>query len=162
MKRLLLMVCLLGLVASCVSIPPESITAQEKIGSGIETARRNQLLLIDKFAEKAKDEIRLAYRIAVPSVLNKKYPGKASYSSAEVESLLAEYGKDIESDLRKIDNKRASLVQDTNRFFDDLGSINILNLEMLKSAVELNRAYKASFDQIKDRANSKIDEILSK
>lgn len=161
MKKLLLTVSTLIVLSGCASLPQESVIAQEKIGSGIETARINQLLLIDKFAEQEKQRIRLAAKIAIPAALAKKYPGKFSYTQPEVEALLAEYGADMEAQLQKIDNKRIQLARDTNQFFDDLGSINSLNLELIKSVVDLNRMYKAAFDQVKDKAKTKLPEILS-
>lgn len=162
MRKLLLLGLIIGFLGGCASLPPESVTAQEKIGSGIETARQNQLLLIDKFAEEAKATVNLKFKQAIPAALKKKYGAKDSYSQVEVESLLVEYGADIQAELKKIDDKRVQLVRDTNQFFDELGSINTLNLGLLKSAVELNKVYKAAFDQIKDRAKSSIPEILSK
>jgi predicted transcriptional regulator len=132
------------------------VTAQEKIGSGIETARANQLMLIEKFSEEAKQVIRLKYKQAIPSAIKKKYGVKASYNIEEVEALLMEYDKDIESDLKKIDDKCLLLTGNTNRFFNDLGSINTLNLELLKSRIELDEKYRAVFDRIKDSINTKL------
>lgn len=44
MKKFLLTVSTLVVLSGCASLPQESVTAQEKIGSGIETARTNQPL----------------------------------------------------------------------------------------------------------------------
>lgn len=161
MKKMVWTGSVLMALGGCASLPPESVTAQQKIGSGIETARANQLLLIDSFAKQEKQRIKLAAKNAIPEMLSTQYPGRDSYTQPEVEKMLADYSTDLESILKNIDDKHLKLARDTNQFFDELGAINSLNLELIKSAVEVNKIYKTAFDQLKDKAKTKLPEILS-
>lgn len=161
MKKIVLMGSVLMALSGCASLPPESVTAQEKIGSGIETARSSQLLLIDSLAEQEKQRIRQGATSIIPQVLAKNFPGKDSYTQSDVEKVMADYSASLESKLKVIDDKHLKLTRDANQFFDDLAAINSLNLELIKSAVEVNKIYKSAFDQLKDKANTKLPEILS-
>ena len=163
MKQLLTIIlsAVAALLTACASVPPEAVTAQEKISAGIEAARKNQIMLIDRFADEAKISLRLKYKDAIPAVLQKKLAGRASFTPTEVQSLLSEYGTDLEGDLKKVDDQRARLVRETDRFFNDLGSLSSLNQQVLASTVQLNKTYKAAFDQLKTQAEPKFAEILS-
>ena len=146
------------LLGGCASLPPETITSQEKIGSGIETARNNQLLLIENFIGEAKTVLRLKAKNSI----KRKVEEKNSYTQNDVESLLTEYSADIESELKSIDDKKLQLITETNKFFNELSLINNQNLQLLIPAVEISELYKINYNKTKDIICSKIPENINK
>ena len=145
----------------CASLPPEAVISQKKVSEGIETARTNQILLINNFAEEAKAKLQLSYQLSIPATLKDEYGEKENYTEEQINKILVDYGKQLQNDLKKIDNKRNELIQETNQFFNELLILSNVNLELLESAVKLNEKYKAIFDGIVSK-NEKIKEILGR
>lgn len=132
----------------CAALPPEAVISQRKVSVGLEAARNNQLLVINNFAEEAKSRLQLSFQLGIPEALKEEYGERDSYSPQEVKDALVGYGKHLQADLKKIDDKRKDLIIETNQFFNDLSMLSNVNLELLESAVKLNAKYKAIFDGI--------------
>lgn len=150
------------LIGGCASLPPESITAQEKIAEGIETARRNQILLIENFSESEKIRVRHHLEDTITGALRKKYGERTSYTPTELRAMMVEYSGDLRAEEKKTDEKKLRLLANTKDFFDDLVSMTRLNLDLLRQTVDFNKTYKAVFDQIKEKSKDGFAEILSK
>jgi hypothetical protein len=145
----------------CASLPPEAVISQKKISEGIETARKNQILLINNFAEEAKSKIQLSFQLAIPGSLKNEYGEKESYSQQEIHASLVDYGKQLQADLKQIDDKRNDLIQETNNFFYQLTILSNANLELLESSVALNEKYRTIFDGIVSK-NDNLKQILER
>lgn len=95
----------------CASLPPEVVISQKRVSAGIETARSNQLLLINNFAEEAKSKLQLSFQLAIPGVLKEAYGEKETYTQEEINDSLVDYGKQVQAGLQEIDDKRNDLIQ---------------------------------------------------
>lgn len=145
----------------CASLPPEAVISQKKVSEGIETARSNQVLLINSYAEEAKSKLQLSFQMAIPDSLKKEYGDKESYTQEEMTDSLVDYGKQLQDALKKVDDKRNDLIQDTNDFFNELAMLSNVNLELLESVVKLNEKYKAISDGVVSE-NENFKEILGR
>ncbi len=147
-------VLVLGMgVGGCAKLPAEALIVQEKIGESIEAARRNQLRLIDEFAEAEKTSRRVAFEAGIPQAIEAEFGvGKTNFELAEVEGFLKEYGRQLQAEMGEVDEKAAELRHQTNEFFDEMWRLNDVNLGLLRSVVELNQTYRAAFEQAKSRS----------
>lgn len=160
--RFVSLIVLISLLSfsGCASLPPEVLISQKKVSKGIEISRNNQILLINNFAEEAKLKLQLEYQLIIPTSLDDSYGKKDSYSKQEITESLIDYGNQLQIDHKKIDDKRNNLIQETNKFFNDLLILSNMNLELLESSVKLNKKYKIIFDDLISKNDDGIKKIL--
>jgi hypothetical protein len=156
MRALTLWVLVWGLgVGGCAKLPAEALIVQEKIGESIEAARRNQLRLIDEFAEAEKTSRRVAFEAGIPKAIEEEFgEGNASFELVEVGGFLKEYGRQLQAGMGEVDEKAAELRHQTNEFFDEMWRLNDVNLDLLRSVVELNQTYRAALERAKSRSRA--------
>lgn len=156
MRALTLCVLVLGMgVSGCAKLPAEALIVQEKIGESIEAARRNQVRLIDEFAEAEKTSRRIAFEAGISQAIEAEFgEGKTSVELAKVEGFLKEYGQQLQSEMGEVDGKAAELRRQTNEFFDEMWRLNDVNLDLLRSVVELNQTYRVALERAKSRSRA--------
>ena len=144
----------------CASVPREIIIAQDKLGTSIDKAERNQATLINQYAADAKKIEKSRLDAALPQVLKKKFGENKPLSLEDVALVIKDYSNDLEAAYSKIDNKKDELLQSTNDFFSNMRELNYLNKRYLSSLYKLNESYKQSFSTIPE-FSGKLDSLVN-
>jgi hypothetical protein len=152
------------LATGCATVPPEAVVSQKLIISGIEVARRNQLELIDAYADDQKTQKRLQLEhVALPAVLQETADADGTLQVAVTQKLVAEYAADLQKQLDAIEAKAKSMREQTNRGFDELAQLASLNreyIEALKTRSDVVARLLGRYQNKVDRLQQKFSEAL--
>lgn len=163
----LIIVGILGLVlAACVSIPPQAITSQELTLLGIEAAYRNQITLINAYADDQVHNIHnLMEKVALDDVIAKQLNGRAALPADEIKSLILEYSQDLNDQIDVIERKRGEMLKIANDGYSELIGLTKTNLEFIKTAAKAAERQQMLIEDYKKQQNAietKIKKLLSK
>lgn len=166
MKKILVSVSLLILLAGCVSIPPQAVTSQELIVSGLESAKKNQLTIINAYADDQINQIEnLMKNVVVDDVISSELNGRKALPSNEVKKLLIEYAEDLGAKISKVESKRQSLISEASENYDQLISLAKANRDFLKAAYDAAVIQNDLIEKYKEKlkeVETKIEEYVKK
>lgn len=154
MKRMLLLLVLF--MFGCATIPQESILIQEKLSGGIDIAKSNQEKLILTNAESEVLLKELSFKYAFPAALEKKYGQKDNYTKKELNDIITAYNSQLNSELKKVEEKKHKLLSDTDVFFRNLRLLSDTNLKLLKSKSDVNETFLDLYREVFKETNTMI------
>lgn len=141
-NRLIVINCalLIFLINACVSVPPQVVTSQELIGSGLQTSRENQIALIEAWASDQKQQKKdLLENVVIDIAIQRKLNGRSALPPDEVKSLIIEFHNDALNEYESIDTKKAELIRIANENFNEMEKLNRLNLNYMKSLLKVSQ-----------------------
>ncbi len=134
---------------SCVTVSPDLVLSEQMVLSGLQAARRNQIRLIEAYAEDQKHYVEALLKANVmDKVIEKQMKGREALPPDEVKVLLLEYSQDWKSEQNKIEKRKTELLGITNRGFDELEGLtktNILYSTSLVKQENLEKKAKEAF-----------------
>jgi hypothetical protein len=137
MKKILLYSVVSLSLAACVSVPEQAVVSQELVLKGLESAQKNQVTLINAYAD---DQIantkKVMSGIVVDKVLKKQLNGRTSLPAEEVKQLMLEYAQDLTEQIAKIETQRRDLLKVASENYGELISLTQSNLNLTRSLVK--------------------------
>ncbi len=166
MKKKLLCISAIFILSGCVSIPPQAVTSQELIMSGLDSAKKNQITIINAYANDQINHIEsLMKNTVIDDVIESELGGRSGLPADEVKTLLLEYAEDLKEKIAKVEAKRQSLLLETNKAYDQLISLAKANHDFLRSAHnaatfqnKLIDKYKTRLKEVENKVNDYINE----
>lgn len=166
MKNILFCLSVIIILSGCVSIPPQAVTSQELIMSGLVSAKKNQITIIDAYADDQISRIEsLMKNTVIDDVIKAELKGREGLPADEVKTLLLEYAEDLRTKIAKVETKRHRLLLETNKAYDQLISLAKANHDFLRSAHnastfqnKLLDKYKEKLKDVEDKINDYINE----
>lgn len=151
MNRIFFALLLSGLVSGCVSVPEQAVTSQEMVLKGIEIAQKNQVALINAYADDQIDIVKKNMSTGVlDSVLKKQLKDRQALPANEVKQLILEYANDLIGKISIIEAQRRDLLMDANEGYGELLSLSKSNLNLIRSlskATEEREKFLGSYNQ---------------
>jgi hypothetical protein len=137
MKKILLYSVVSLSLAACVSVPEQAVVSQELVLKGLESAQKNQVTLINAYAD---DQIantkKVMSGIVIDKVLKKQLNGRTSLPEEEVKQLMLEYAQDLTEQIAKIETQRRDLLKVASENYGELISLTQSNLNLTRSLVK--------------------------
>lgn len=166
MDRLVIIVGMLSLgLVACVSIPPQAVTSQELALTGVESAYRNQVSLINAYADDEIDKIRyLMEKVAIDDVIESQLNGRSALPPGEVKELIIEYSKDMNEQIAVVEKRRGELLKVANENYAEIIELTKTNLEFIKSATKATERQQTLLENYKKQQKAieeKIKELIS-
>jgi hypothetical protein len=122
------------LLCACVSVPEQAIVSQELVLKGLEIAERNQIALINDYADEQIDLVKkFMPTLIMDQVLKKKLNGRSALPADEVKQLIIEYAEDLNNKISKIETKRRELLKVANENYGELINLTKSNLSLTRS-----------------------------
>ncbi|MDC8829385.1 hypothetical protein [Alteromonas gilva] len=150
--RMALLSFILLLASGCVSIPPQAVTSQALIVSGLESAKNNQLKIINAYAD---DQIvrveNLMKNVVIDDVIASELKGRKALPADEVRVLLVEYAEDLRSEISKIEASRQTLLKETEASYGQLIDLAKANYDFLKTAHDAATIQNDLIDKYKEK-----------
>lgn len=151
MDRIFFSLLLTGLVSGCVSVPEQAVVSQEMVLKGIEIAQKNQVALINAYADDQVDIVKKSMSTSVlDSVLKKQLKDRHSLPADEVKKLILEYANDLIGRINRIEVQRRELLIESNEGYGELLSLSKSNLNLIRSlskATEQQEKFLGSYNQ---------------
>lgn len=133
-KKVLLFLIIFAGICSCASIPPQTVTSQELVLKGLQTAKNNQLALIEAYAaDQISRKEELMRTAVIDKVIEEQLNGRNALPPGEVKIMILEYEKDINTERNKVSIKKEELKQVSLKNFNELENLVQLNLDYMKS-----------------------------
>lgn len=146
-------------VSGCVSIPPQAVTSQALIVSGLESAKSNQIKIINAYADERIDKVEnLMKNVVIDDVILSELNGRDALPANEVRVLLIEYAEDLGTEISKIESSRQSLLKETEFGYNQLMDLAQANHDFLKSAHDAATTQ----DDLIDKYKEKLEEVEEK
>jgi len=165
MVRLIIAAALGVGLAACVSIPPQAVTSQELALAGIETAYRNQVSLINAYADDEVEKIQyLMEKVALDDVIKQQLNGRAALPPDEVKALIIEYSQDMNEQIDAVEQRRSEMLQIANDGYAEIIGLTKTNLEFIKSATRAGERQQLLIEDYKKQQNAieeKIRELIA-
>lgn len=134
MKKIFLYISLVLSLSACITVPEQAVTSQELVLSGIKTAQKNQIALINAYADDRIDnEKKIMSTVVLDKVLEKTLDGRKNMPAATVKQLILEYSEDLSNRIAKIEVKRTELLDVANKGYAELIDLSKSNLNFTKS-----------------------------
>ncbi len=166
MKVVLMSLSIVVFLVGCVSIPPQAVTSQELIVAGLESAKNNQLKLINAYADDQIDRIENSMEnTVVDDVITSVLNGRSALPRGEVKGLLLEYAEDLRSKILVVESKRKSLIIETSNSYAQLISLAKANRDFLRSAHGAAAIQNDLIDKYKEKLKEvevKIEKYVNK
>lgn len=151
MKKIIVYVMFLT-VSGCVSIPPQAVTSQALIVSGLESAKSNQITIINSYADDQIAQVEnLMKNVVIDEVISDELDGRDALPANEVRVLLVEYAEDLRSDISEIESSRQSLLKETENGYNQLIELAQANHDFLKSAHDAATIQNDLIDKYKEK-----------
>ncbi|MGL1930866.1 MAG: hypothetical protein OCC45_03775 [Desulfotalea sp.] len=165
MKIIPIFIGMLFILNGCVSIPPQAVTSQALIISGLESAKKNQITLINAYADDQITQIEnLMKNVVIDDVIASELKGRDALPAAEVRVLLIEYAEDLKTEIATIESKRQGLLGETSQAYGQLLDLANANHEFLKSAHnaaaiqnDLVNKYKEKLKEVEVKINDYVN-----
>ena len=151
MNRIFLSLLLSGLISGCVSVPEQAVTSQEMVIKGLEIAQKNQVTLINAYADDQVDVVKRTMSGSVlDTVLKKQLKDRQAFPADEVKKLIIDYANDLMAKVSKVETQRRELLIDANDGYGELLSLSKSNLNLIRSlskATEDREKFLGSYNQ---------------
>lgn len=122
------------LLSACVSMPEQAVISQELVLKGIESAEKNQITLINAYADDQSEHVKkIMSTVVLDQVLKKQLNGRQTLPADEVKQLILEYADDLNKQISKIENQRRELLSVANENYAELISLSKSNLNLTRS-----------------------------
>lgn len=122
------------LLSACVSMPEQAVISQELVLKGIESAEKNQITLINAYADDQIEHVKkIMSTVVLDQVLRKQLNGRQTLPADEVKQLILEYADDLNKQISKIENQRRELLSVANENYAELISLSKSNLNLTRS-----------------------------
>jgi len=152
-------------LAACVSIPPQAVTSQELALAGIETAHRNQVTLINAYADDEIEKIQyLMEKVALDEVIEEQLNGRSALPPDEVKALVIEYSQDMNDQVDVVEQRRSEMLKIANDGYAEIIGLTKTNLEFIKSATKAGERQQMLIENYKQQQNAieeKIKELIA-
>lgn len=134
MKKLFFYSATILLLSACVSVPEQAVMSQELVLKGIESAEKNQISLINAYADDQIDNVKkLMSTVVIDKVLKKQLKGRQTLSADEAKQLILEYADDLNKQITKIESQRRELLKVATEGYGELISLSKSNLSLTRS-----------------------------
>ncbi|MCV6612084.1 MAG: hypothetical protein OIF55_15015 [Amphritea sp.] len=150
--RMVLLSLIFLLTSGCVSIPPQAVTSQALIVSGLESSKNNQIKIINAYADDQIAQVEnLMKNVVIDDVIASELNGRNALPADEVRALLVEYAEDLRSEISKIEASRQSLLKETETGYGQLIDLAKANHDFLKTAHDAATIQNDLIDKYKEK-----------
>lgn len=164
MNKLFFSLLLSGLVSGCVSVPEQAVISQEMVLKGIESAEKNQITLINAYADDQIDHAKkIMSTVVLDAVLKKQMKDRQSLPVSEVKQLILEYADDLMKQISKIETQRRELLNVASEGYGELISLSKSNLNLTRSlskATEQQEKFLGTYNQKLQNAEGIIKNFI--
>lgn len=164
MNRLFFSLLLSGLLSGCVTVPEQAVISQEMVLKGIESAEKNQLTLINAYADDQIDHVKkIMSTVVLDSVLKKQLKNRQTLPADEVKQLIIQYAEDLNKQISKIETQRRELLKVANDSYGELISLSRSNLNLTRSlskATEQQEQFLGSYNQKLQNAEGILNKFI--
>lgn len=134
MNRIFFPLLLSGLLCACVSVPEQAVISQELVLKGIESAEKNQITLINAYADDQIEHVKkIMSTVVLDQVLKKQMKDRQTLPADEIKRLILEYAEDLNKQISKIETQRRDLLNIANEGYGELISLSKSNLNLTRS-----------------------------
>lgn len=165
MKLVSLLLAVVFTAGACTSIPPQAVTSQELIVSGLESAKANQNTLINAYADDQISQLELRMEhMVIDDVIQESLSGRNALPADELKALLIEYAEDFKTELSSIESTRKQLLKETEAGYAQLIDLANINHEFLRAAHDssalqgnISNQFKAKLEAVQERIETYVE-----
>jgi hypothetical protein len=117
-----------------VSVPEQAVVSHELVLKGIESAEKNQVTLINAYADDQIEHVKkIMSTVVLDQVLKKQLKDRQTLPADEIKRLILEYAEDLNKQISKIETQRRDLLNVANEGYGELISLSKSNLNLTRS-----------------------------